>query len=203
MLPVARSTGRPEASNPKGWAPRSAFTLLEIILVMGMIVVVMGIAAPSVINFYKGEKLLAATDGVRGALAEARVHAIDQGCSYRFSVVPGRGNYRFAPDNQDYWSGSAPRDLPSRESIVPPDIALRVVVDGKNLSLESEDVVAKSLPVGEVSPDLWSTVAIFRPDGTVDRTVEIVFSSPKCLPLSVTLRSLTGTTSVRRLNSKS
>ena len=86
-------------------ATRSAFTLLEIILVMGMIVVVMAIAAPSVSNFYKGEKLLAATDGVRGAIAETRVHAIDQGLAYRFAVVPGRGNFRFAPDSQEYWTG--------------------------------------------------------------------------------------------------
>jgi type II secretory pathway pseudopilin PulG len=180
---------------------RRAFTLLEIILVLGMIVVVMAIAAPSVSNFYKGEKLLAATDGVRGSLAEARVHAIDQGRAYRVSVVPGRGNYRFAPDDQEYWNGATPRDLPSREGVLPPDIGLRVVVDGQNLSLGADGEVAASLKEGEVPPDLWSTVAVFRPDGTADRTVEIIFSSPHCLPLSVTLRSLTGTTSVRRLSS--
>ena len=184
-----------------GGAARHAFTLLEIILVLGMIVVVMAIAAPSVKNFYKGEKLLAATDGVRGSLAEARVHAIDQGRAYRFSVVPGRGNYRFAPDDTEYWAGSTPREFPSREGVLPRDIGLRVVVDGKSISLGEDGQVAESLKEGEVPADLWSTVAIFRPDGTADRTVEIIFSSPNCLPLSVTLRSLTGTTSVRRLSS--
>ena len=182
-------------------ATRSAFTLLEIILVMGMIVVVMAIAAPSVSNFYKGEKLLAATDGVRGAIAETRVHAIDQGLAYRFAVVPGRGNFRFAPDSQEYWTGSTLKDLPTREGVLPPEIGLRVVVDGKSFSLGSDGEVADSLKQGEVSPDLWSTVAVFRPDGTADRTIEIIFSSPNCLPWSVTLRSLTGTTSVRRLSS--
>jgi len=170
-----------------GGAARHAFTLLEIILVLGMIVVVMAIAAPS--------------DGVRGSLAEARVHAIDQGRAYRFSVVPGRGNYRFAPDDTEYWAGSTPREFPSREGVLPPDIGLRVVVDGKSISLGEDGQVAESLKEGEVPADLWSTVAIFRPDGTADRTVEIIFSSPNCLPLSVTLRSLTGTTSVRRLSS--
>ena len=75
------------------------------------------------------------------------------------------------------------------------------MVDGKSFSLGSDGEVADSLKQGEVSPDLWSTVAVFRPDGTADRTIEIIFSSPNCLPLSVTLRSLTGTTSVRRLSS--
>ena len=180
---------------------RAGFTLLEVILVMGLIVIVMSIAVPSVSNFYKGEKLMAATDGMRGAAAEARVHAIDRGCNYRLAVVPGRGNFRYAPESPEYWSGGSGEGLPCREGAVPADIGLRVVVGSQELTLAADSSAATSIPVGEVSPDLWSTVVIFRPDGSADKTVEIIFSSPHCLSLSVTLRGLTGTTSVRRLSS--
>lgn len=179
---------------------RRAFTLLEMILVMTLIVILAALVVPSIRGFYKGEKLMAATDGVRAAAAQARLMAIDHGIPYRLSVVPGRGNYRAAPDTDEAWGSGQGGEFSTVEGVVPPDIALRVQTQGQTVNISEEGDVAAAFEVGQVSADMWTTAAIFRPDGTADRTVEIICSSAHSLPLSITLRGLTGTTSVRRLN---
>jgi prepilin-type N-terminal cleavage/methylation domain-containing protein len=178
---------------------RRAFTLLEMMLVMALVAMLASLIVPGIRNFYKGEKLMAATDGVRAAAAQARLHAIDEGIPYRLSVVPGRGNYRAAPDNNEAWNQGAEGEFPTIEGVVPPDIALRVQFQGQAISVDSEEESAVSFDLGDVPEDAWSVVAVFRPDGTADRTVEIICSTAHSLPLSITLRGLTGTTSVRRL----
>lgn len=179
---------------------RGAFTLLEVMLVMALIAMLASLVVPSIRGFYKGEKLMAATDGVRAAAAQARLHAIDEGIPYRLCVVPGRGNYRAAPDTTESWNQGAPgEEYPTVEGVVPNDIALRVQSQGQTVSVDSEGDSAVSFEVGDVPEDAWSVVAVFRPDGTADRTVEIICSTAHSLPLSITLRGLTGTTSVRRL----
>lgn len=178
---------------------RGAFTLLEMMLVMALIAMLAALVVPSITGFYKGEKLMAATDGVRAAAAQARLHAIDEGIPYRLCVVPGRGNYRAAPDSDDLWSQAAPGEYPTVEGVVPKDIALRVQTQGQTIMVDSDGESAVSFDVGDVPEDAWSVVAVFRPDGTADKTVEIICSTANSLPLSITLRGLTGTTSVRRL----
>lgn len=178
---------------------RGAFTLLEMMLVMALIAMLAALVVPSITGFYKGEKLMAATDGVRAAAAQARLHAIDEGIPYRLCVVPGRGNYRAAPDSDDLWSQSASGEYPTVEGVVPKDIALRVQAQGQTIMVDSDGESAVSFDVGDVPEDAWSVVAVFRPDGTADKTVEIICSTANSLPLSITLRGLTGTTSVRRL----
>jgi len=178
---------------------RGAFTLLEVMLVMALIAMLASLVVPSIRGFYKGEKLMAATDGVRAAAAQARLHAIDEGIPYRLCVVPGRGNYRAAPDTTESWNQGASGEYPTVEGVVPNDIALRVQSQGQSVSVDSEGKSAVSFEVGDVPEDAWSVVAVFRPDGTADRTVEIICSTAHSLPLSITLRGLTGTTSVRRL----
>lgn len=99
---------------------RGAFTLMEMILVMTLIVILAALVVPSIRGFYKGEKLMAATDGVRAAAAQARLMAIDYGIPYRLSVVPGRGNYRAAPDTDEAWvSGQEVNSQPLKVLFLP------------------------------------------------------------------------------------
>lgn len=194
MPPAIQISGARKARRARG-----AFTLLEMMLVMALIVMLAALVVPSIRGFYKGEKLMAATDGVRAAAAQARLYAIDEGIPYRLSVVPGRGNYRAAPDNANLWNQGSDGEYPTVEGVVPNDIALRVQSQGQSVSVDSEGESAVSFEVGDVPEDAWSVAAVFRPDGTADRTVEIICSTANSLPLSITLRGLTGTTSVRRL----
>src|SRR5947209_6241409 len=87
---------------------RRAYTLMEVMMVMAVMVMLSAIGYPAIDNFYTGVKVEAASDAVRAAWSEAQAHAVNEGRPYRFSVVPGKGNYRVAPDSADYWGGSLP-----------------------------------------------------------------------------------------------
>src|SRR5262245_44842920 len=87
---------------------RPSYTLMELILVLAVITMLSALAVPSLDSMYGYYKLNAALDSVKAAWALAKAHAIEEGVPYRFSVVPGKGNYRIAPDSNDYWSGGSP-----------------------------------------------------------------------------------------------
>ena len=77
--------------------PRQAFTLLELVLVMTILVMLAAISYPSIDAMYGSYRVQAATDQVRAAWAEARTHAANEGRPYRFSIVPNKRNFRVAP----------------------------------------------------------------------------------------------------------
>ena len=54
-----------------------------------------------------------------------------------------------------------------------------------------------SLPLDGVSLDQWSTMATFLPDGTTREDVSIVLDCEGTRPITIQLRSLTGTVRVR------
>ena len=63
---------------------------------------------PSLKSSYGYYKLTGGIDSVRAAWAMARARAVEEGRPYRFSVEPNGSRFRVAPDQADYWSGSAP-----------------------------------------------------------------------------------------------
>src|SRR5947209_8598718 len=87
---------------------RRGYSLLEVILVVAVIALVAALFVPTLENLYNPYKTQEAADSVRAAWALARTHAMEEGRSYRFAVVPGRGNFRVAPDEDEFWTGSDP-----------------------------------------------------------------------------------------------
>src|SRR4051812_21149897 len=83
--------------------PRRAYTLLELLLVMAIIVMISAIAYPAMDSYFSYVKVTAAADSVRGAWSQARARSIQDGIPYRFSVAPGSTHYRVAPDQLAYW----------------------------------------------------------------------------------------------------
>lgn len=185
--------------------PRKAFTLLEVMLVMAVIVVVAGLAYPSLEGMYGGFKLTAATDGVRAAWAEGRSHAINEGRPYRFAVLPGKGNYRLAPDSGDFWSGrgaTSGGDDPANPPLVLEDAlpsGVRIGVTGNTGQDGFGDSGDTAAPAGGVDPGAWTTVVTFLPDGTCRADAEMFFHCRGARSLSVRLRGLTGVVTIRPL----
>jgi prepilin-type N-terminal cleavage/methylation domain-containing protein len=168
---------------------RRGYTLLEMLLVLALLVILGALAYPSIDGMYGGVKLRAGADGVRGALMQARGHAIDETRAYRFAVIPGRGSYRVAPDSPDYWSGGDPP----------------APADPNNPPLVLED----KLPTGIVfvlgggasgSGDAgsWAPVVTFLPEGPASADVDITIRLEGGRPLVVRVRAMTGTVSVVR-----
>src|SRR5262249_49787660 len=80
---------------------RSAFTLIELILVLALIVMLMAWAYPSLDAYLTEARLKAGADHLRARFAEARSHAILENQPYVFAVKPGESSYRLAPDSSD------------------------------------------------------------------------------------------------------
>jgi prepilin-type N-terminal cleavage/methylation domain-containing protein len=178
---------------------RRAFTLMEILLVMAVAVMLAAIGYPAIDSFYTGIKVEAATDAVRAGWAEAQSHAVSEGRPYRFAIVPGKGNYRYAPDSADYWSGGGP---PASEDSDNPSIVVEkslpkgmIFNHGGQMSPPSGSETSlpdDAVPIGE-----WVTLAVFLPDGTALDDADVTFRLDDSRPISLHLRSLTGVVSVQ------
>jgi prepilin-type N-terminal cleavage/methylation domain-containing protein len=179
--------------------PRKAFTLLELILVMAIIVLFAGLAYGPVMSMRTHYRLSAGADAIRAGWVGARSHAVEEGQRYRFSVVPGKGNFRIAPDSGDYWSGSLPdfdHDNPPLilEDALPGGIVFTINGRGDRGGDDSDT----AFPVGQVDPGQWETIAIFEADGTAQEDVTITLSANDgSRPVVVSLRALTAISSAK------
>lgn len=80
---------------------RFAFTLLELIIVMVILIAVAALAIPSVQRSFSAQKLLKAADLVRGELGRARVRAMRTGKIHAFFYQEQSGFFKMGPfDNE-------------------------------------------------------------------------------------------------------
>lgn len=169
---------------------RTAFTLLEVMLVMAILIIIMAVSYPSLEGLYGDTRVRGAADDVRGAWAEARVRAIDNGVGYRFCIIPGKEKFCIAPDSPEYWDGT--RTISSDQAMD----------DGK--------VMVGGLPKGIVfvlkqdSPEEsggWHTIVTFLPDGTCRDDARIELQEGKAdansSSIIVSVRGLTGIVTVQ------
>lgn len=183
---------------------RSAFTLLEMLLVVVLILILMALAVPTMEGVYGDLRGRAAADALRAAWSDARVRAVNEGRPYRFSLIEGQGNYRVAPDSADYWRGG---DAPSAsDSAVPPLVLDAALPKGarfrslETLAVPLESSSEASGSNGGIDPAAWTLTILFLPDGTVRSELEqihIGIRAPSSAPLVVHMRTLTGVVSVR------
>jgi len=174
---------------------RSAYTLLEVSLVCALLVVVGSVSFPTVLDMYGRQRIEAGTDSVRAAWALAKARAIEEGRPYRFSVVPGRGVFRLAPDLDSYWSGSAPgQDSQGQGLIKEGTLPAGVLFAGSDGATPSMGVspAAGPTPVGQ-----FTRVAVFLPDGTAREDIAITFHLNNTRPRVLRLRAMTGVVTVK------
>ena len=168
---------------------RPAHTLLEVILVLALLVIIAGITFPTVMSAYGSQRIRAGSDTIRAGFVEARTHAVSESRRYRFSVMEGKGNFRVAPDDPAFWSGSGPPQ------------------DDQNPAFVYEDDVPVKFGFingggGEGGGSQWKTMAIFDSDGSADNLEDITLRLRGTRPLVITLRALTGSSTVTYGNMK-
>lgn len=71
----------------------SGFTLLELVIVMAILCVVAGLAAPTLRNFGEGRRVAEASAQLLAAANFARTHAIHEAVTYRLNLDPKAGTY--------------------------------------------------------------------------------------------------------------
>lgn len=167
---------------------RPGYTLIELVLVLALLVILAAVTAPKLDSLYGTFRVTAAADSVRAAWAQARAHAVNEGCPYRFAIQTGR--YRLAPDAPGYWADAGPNSL-STSSSEPP------LVQEVDLPQGVELMAGSGAEVGGDAAG-WTTVATFLPDGTARPDVELSLRAPGARPLVMRLRGLTGAVSTRR-----
>jgi len=177
---------------------RQAFTLIEILLVMALAVAIAAMGYSAADSYYDGVKLEAASDSVRAAWAEAQAHAVGEGRPYRFAIVPGKGNFRIAPDSADFWSGASPEPDPDNPSVIVQNSLPKGIAFTTHGEAVPNGNGETSLPDNDVPSSQWVTAAVFLPDGTAQDDTEIALRLAGCRPIILRLRALTGVTSIQR-----
>jgi hypothetical protein len=189
---------------------------MEVLLVLAILVIMAGIAYPSLEAMYSGYRLRAAADRVRSSWATARARALEEGRAYRFAVLPGYGNFRVAPDSADFWAGVGMAGTVT-DATTPPFILEDTLPEGirfagtdSTADLGSMADAEPNLPVGSVDPSQWVRWIVFLPDGTartywaaggiIDDNIEVVLQGRGTRPIILQLRGLTGIVTVRQMN---
>jgi len=179
---------------------RRGYTLVEVTLVLALMVIIGAVTYPNIEAAYGGIKVEGASDSVRAAWSEAQAHAVNESRPYRFAVVPGKGNYRIAPDSNDFWSGGTPPTSGTSDPavVVEGSLPKGIVFPNPDGTVPQAGGDDTALPNDAVSPGQWVTTAVFLPDGTAQDDVDIPLHLDGARPVVVHLRGLTGVVTVER-----
>ena len=193
---------------------RSAYTLLEVLLVMALLVALAGMAVPVMYGPLENHRLRRSADIIRTEWTKARVRAMESGQTYVFRYVPSGTQYAVLPlsSQEDYVEaslaalsgtesappGAAPLPLGNpaegtsaegtRLSELPESVSFassETVVDLRGELLAAQDT-------SEMAGDAqWSSPIYFYPDGTTS-TARLVLGNQRQRYVVLTLRGLTG-----------
>ena len=201
--------------------PRGAFTLVEVILVLGLIVTVTTMAVLSLNGGFRKRRLLKSADQIRTAWANARIDAIKTGRVQVFQHCLQGRRYYWVPQlslddpNANLWgatsTGIAAEDPPEQfvtPRELPKDVrffGVNVRFDQRSSALLAETPEPEALAVFNDSGEwqdtqetTWGVPIYFFPDGT-SSNAEFVLRNEADQFVSIYLRGLTGTSRVGRV----
>lgn len=163
---------------------RSAFTLIEILLVLALLVVIAGFTVMTLDASVLRSKLRKGVEQVRTAWADGKHQAVSSGQRMVFTCVIGGRDFRLASLGQMVTPDT--NTEPAASLQLPEGIVFR--------SLDAAAPTALTQQTGSyfVDEGQWSKPVVFNPDGTsYDAVVVLEESSGK--QVQVTLRGLTCT----------
>ncbi len=197
---------------------RSAFTMMELMLVMAILAAIAAMSWPAVSRAYEGLRLKKAGEQLQAAFGHARVQAMTSGVSQVFTFQPGTGQYTVSSlqdgsettesDSAAASSSSAtispspsstPAAAPAGSSVTTGDNGSGCVYQlpdgylfaGSQRVLDSRAATAESEISGNSTSSADTPPVLFYPDGTASEAV-VTISNPTGRSISVTLRGLTG-----------
>lgn len=195
-----------------GWprASRDGLTLLELLLVLGILVLIASLSAPALLRLVSSQSLDKGAEMVRAEMARARVLSIRTGKVHALVLTPGGSSMEVRDFDSVFASGlggagsSRGQDQDNRVSnvdwgdgLLPKGV---VFVEGETLSTARSDFVSSGGSTGSSSSSGGSSGGsvrpiLFYPDGTC-QDARVVLQNNKGETKQVTLRGLTGTTRV-------
>lgn len=172
---------------------KNAFTLLELLIVLGILAILFGLGLPSMHRMYVHGQLTSTSQEIRGELYRARLDAMKTGKAYVFRYLHGTGTFE-----------AMPRDLFDRRERDRTG-AGATAVGGEPFDMESAPtpgVHAKTLPEGIVFGEVdtapgWSTPILFFPNGRTSQASLVLRTTGRtAYRQELILRGLTGTARV-------
>jgi Tfp pilus assembly protein FimT len=167
---------------------RTAYTLIELLCVVAVLVAVTAIGTPMIESMLVDARTTAAGDMVRGRLADTRAKALDEGRSWRLGFLANTGIFQMAPDDAPDWdSGSS--DLTRTPNLIRDELPKDII-----FGLNQGDVMSAS--AGGAAGSKWETIAVYKWDGSANDDTTIYFGKGGLVPMRVNVRSLTGAVSI-------
>lgn len=189
---------------PNSRHPRRGFTLIEMLLVLGVMVILLGIAYPSLSTFRLEQQLKQGAELVRLQMKQARLRAMESGLEYQFRYEPGGKQFVVVPAE---YSAIQAQQVANQQSGNTQPQSVYWKAHGKfeakvNFSKTTFDqgITPQPLPkeflTGFDKPDdlsrvAWAAPLVFQTDGSArDFAVEIENEKGAYVTLSV--RGITG-----------
>ena len=178
---------------------RRGFTLLELILVIGILVAISAIALPTVTRSFSSQSLLKAADRVRVSMGQARVRAIQTGQIHAVGYVPGRSWIDIASLEQlPTIANRAGRRLQEQRRGITSNYD-DDLLPGRVIFVAGQTVVdARAADAGPTDTSQLRTI-LFYPDGT-SQDARLTLQNEDGRLIDVALRGLTGIASVQPRN---
>ena len=179
--------------------PRVGVTLVELLLVIGLIVIATGLALPTFFGGLRAQQLRSAADQLRADLAQARNRAMTSGQT--LGLIYTENSYTVGPagDLIDENEGNLTTPVYQQLQTLPEGIKLA----GMSSQGTPRDQAAN--PTGgtatATAPGAGEVFAYFYPDGTTS-TVEFEVFNDKKERLIVSLRGITGVALVQNAPSE-
>jgi prepilin-type N-terminal cleavage/methylation domain-containing protein len=173
------------------------YTLLELLLVLGILLILAGIAFPGVMRMYDRHQLQTAVENVRAHLAASRMRAIDTGLVYQFSYEPNGQSFSVTP-----FEAAEGHSLPTLEGTLPESFRFESPDDDQISTppLSSTSLPGASTAGGSILNQ--QMLILFVPDGSAtEAALDIVDEQKRFVRLSV--RGLTGAVKVGRVQQRS
>jgi len=189
---------------------RRAFTLLELLLTLCLLVMLAALTWPALGRPLANQRLRSAADQVRAAWARARVAAISSGRVYAFRYAPDSDRYLVRPlDTSEFCmegqgtevttpvegQTEAGMGFASSEHRLPEGVLFAA---GEKLpEATAVPLAADSMPASEDGL-AWAEPILFHPDGTTS-TAQLRLVNEHGSTVDVSLRGLTGLSTAGRL----
>jgi prepilin-type N-terminal cleavage/methylation domain-containing protein len=164
---------------------RRAFTLLELVLVLAIIVIVGAISVPVIKTMLLDARMNAGADMVRGRLADTRAKALDSGVPWKLAYMPNSGVIMLAAEDSPEWDAADQTPKQTLDVIrdtLPKDIIMAV----------NRDDIASATTGSPQASGGWQTLSIFIADGTARDDGTVYVGAAGLIPLRLRVRGLTG-----------
>jgi Tfp pilus assembly protein FimT len=200
ILPPA---GRRSVAQYSWREARAGFTLFEIVMVLGVMVLAIGIAWPAIAAIQGEYQLRQGGQLVQAKLASARLHAVETGYVYQFCFEPGGQKFIVLPFDQQalHIQASPGTRAPHKAGgkLASAKAHFEAAASPSSHAIPAEWLSGMT-NAGEFSGATWSAPILFNPDGSASgATIQIVDKKSRTVTISV--RPLTGAVTVSKIHS--